>query len=1078
MPGDREPPAGSAPYAVPADDPLAAAHEAVAAWVDDAIQSGVGDLELRALPSGRRLLDADPTQACRTVLAAVAQMQHWNRVIATGTAASEHAWIRRWYANSVARVLIRRKLPFTGSELTTIVTAYARPDNDRAIEHPVGAVVRAVERHAAAGTIEEPLRAALRDYAAILRRTFDNDGRRHAVTVDRLCAEPAPAVDEQPVPAASRPSRPAPRPASAGSPAVFRELKIHLGMLPGPCPPSSPPGPLAVPVDDDSPLRREHALLDSWLATVPDSHPEHDDYLARLFASPEFLGLDPPTRGRAALAAAERARHARANDLGGWPHWAAAQATRLKLLSGPWSLDRAGLFDMLLVSVADAADRLPLPAPVREQLTADVLRSLAAEPATEGERYLLARYRQTRIAGLPLGTPPDDVVALTEAIGDGTSLFLVPGEVWSDAVNAQLTSLPAADQRDWVNLLQHVQTPTPARPRAKWLDAAKRLVATVGPARVHASLAGWLPLVDAGRSLAPIPTYPGDPRARLTFLDADNSACLTGLLRCLPLLPDREALSRHVTAIAVHAYEKHGGMGPRAVAVGNAAVHALAEMPSHDTIAQLARLRTRVRTGVARNEIEKAFQRVAAALNLPRDQIEEIGIPTAGLDEPGRGSHPVGDCRVELLVTATDVEVRWHDAAGRRLKAAPARLRRDHGEALGEVRRTAADLRAALAAQRQRLEGLFLGRRSWPLAEWRDRYLDHPLVGTIARRLLWCIDGEPATFHDGLPLDVHGATLAPGRHAEVSLWHPVDRSRDEVRDWRRRLEELRIRQPFKQAHREVYLLTDAERATRTYSNRFAAHVIRQHQFHALCGVRGWRNALRLMADGTAPPACRGVPAWGLEAEFWVTGCGDVPGVDTAGSGVYLRLSTDQVRFRRTAGTAAPNRPARDGPVPLEELPTLVFSEIMRDIDLFVGVGSIGNDPTWRDGGPGARYRSYWQAYAFGELSAGAATRKEVLERLVPRMRIASRCSFEERFLVVRGDRRTYRIHLGSGNILMEPNDQYLCIVADATAAPVPDDLFLPFDGDATLSLIISKALLLADDTRITDPTITRQIDRA
>ena len=28
----------------------------------------------------------------------------------------------------------------------------------------------------------------------------------------------------------------------------------------------------------------------------------------------------------------------------------------------------------------------------------------------------------------------------------------------------------------------------------------------------------------------------------------------------------------------------------------------------------------------------------------------------------------------------------------------------------------------------------------------------------------------------------------------------------------------------------------------------------------------------------------------------------------------------------------------------------MFSEIMRDVDLFVGVASIGNDPTWADRG--------------------------------------------------------------------------------------------------------------------------------
>ncbi|WSV98879.1 hypothetical protein OG509_23300 [Streptomyces sp. NBC_01006] len=35
--------------------------------------------------------------------------------------------------------------------------------------------------------------------------------------------------------------------------------------------------------------------------------------------------------------------------------------------------------------------------------------------------------------------------------------------------------------------------------------------------------------------------------------------------------------------------------------------------------------------------------------------------------------------------------------------------------------------------------------------------------------------------------------------------------------------------------------------------------------------------------------------------------------------------------------------------------------------------------------------------------------------------------------------------------------------------------YLPFEGDRTLALILSKAMMLADDTGITDPTITRQI---
>jgi hypothetical protein len=61
---------------------------------------------------------------------------------------------------------------------------------------------------------------------------------------------------------------------------------------------------------------------------------------------------------------------------------------------------------------------------------------------------------------------------------------------------------------------------------------------------------------------------------------------------------------------------------------------------------------------------------------------------------------------------------------------------------------------------------------------------------------------------------------------------------------------------------------------------------------------------------------------------------------------------------------------------------------------------------------------------------------------------------------------------------MDPGNQYLCIVADrSVGARPPGRLFLPFEGDTTLSIIISKALLLADDRRITDPIIVSQIQR-
>ena len=74
---------------------------------------------------------------------------------------------------------------------------------------------------------------------------------------------------------------------------------------------------------------------------------------------------------------------------------------------------------------------------------------------------------------------------------------------------------------------------------------------------------------------------------------------------------------------------------------------------------------------------------------------------------------------------------------------------------------------------------------------------------------------------------------------------------------------------------------------------------------------------------------------------------------------------------------------------------------------------------------------------------------------------------------MRGDLRTYRIHLGSANVLMEPNDEYLCIVRDRTKPG--ERVLLPFEDDNRLSEILSKAFLLAADKKISDRTITDQI---
>jgi hypothetical protein len=284
----------------------------------------------------------------------------------------------------------------------------------------------------------------------------------------------------------------------------------------------------------------------------------------------------------------------------------------------------------------------------------------------------------------------------------------------------------------------------------------------------------------------------------------------------------------------------------------------------------------------------------------------------------------------------------------------------------------------------------------------------------------------------------------------------------EVAAWRTHAMATGLRQPFKQAFREVYLLTPAEERTGTYSNRFAAHVLRYRQASALMRVRGWRaNYLGSWDGGHEGTATKEVGGGRWRASFYHEL------VEQDAQYQAQLCSTDQVRFERRDGTVWE-------PAPVRIVPAVVLSEVMRDVDLFVGVTSIAADPEWVDRGED-RFVEYWRSVAFGELTQSAELRRDALARLLPRTKIAGQVELEERYLRVRGSRRTYRIHLGSGNILMEPNDAYLCIVA---ARSRNSSLHLPFEDDAMLSTILSKAFLLAADEKITDTTILRQIESA
>ncbi|MFC8296454.1 DUF4132 domain-containing protein [Micromonospora orduensis] len=673
----------------------------------------------------------------------------------------------------------------------------------------------------------------------------------------------------------------------------------------------------------------------------------------------------------------------------------------------------------------------------------------AAEAAGRTHPAALATWRRTLVE-----YPSSDTT------DEADRMWPIPnvGEPWADRAIADIEAMPEDRRAAWQTLLTHCPVGADkAKPTAAWRRTARRLLDAVGGDEFTARLDDWLPLVGQARTL-PLrmttccPGHLTDASPRT--IDRYNVGLLWGLIWLRTMLPSSEEALRSLGQIAERAARKIPGHGPASPKLANVAVAALVDTDHPAALAQLARLASRLTYKSTLRIVEKGLTQHAETLGVSREDVEEMALPGFGLPLADK----LGDCSYELEVRGVDAVLVWRNADGKVVKAPPAQVRNDHGDELKELKATVTDVAATLIATRDRLEGLLRRDRAWTVEQWRERFLDHPLARTLARRLIWTVDGVACCWGGDALRTVDDAVIEPADNATVRLWHPVG-DPAAVRPWRHFLTRHAVTQPFKQAHREQYLLTDAERATGTYSNRFAAHIVQQHRLNALLSRRGWSYVQHRNDGASYDLPSLALPDWGLRAQLNVAGI-----EDRGDDAVFDTMGTDQLWFVRGERT----------PVPLEEVPAVVLSEVMRDVDLFVATAGVGADPNWYDGGPDGRYRGYWSQTSFGDLTPTARTRREVLAELIPRLAIADRCVVTDRFVEVRGDLHTYRIHCGSGNILIAPDDRYLCIIPASAKAKEPE-MFLPFEGDSRLAEIISKALLLAADKKIKDPVILRQL---
>jgi hypothetical protein len=673
------------------------------------------------------------------------------------------------------------------------------------------------------------------------------------------------------------------------------------------------------------------------------------------------------------------------------------------------------------------------------QLVAYAERLAAGSPLSEASLDALARLRARALDMRPAAAARKLLRRLDLLLGQGDRIKLDPRDVWGAAAIEDINQMSEWERAPWIDLLALGQATEGARPSKKWLSQAASALDRIGRGAFCHRATSWMERVGVS---APEPGAIGRGYSSGALPKDENACSLRAVVWAATLVPDA-GLARAVADLGLVCFTKVPDQGAYSEKLGNACVHTLGHMPCPEAIGELARLRLRVKYVGARRLIAAAYDAAAKRAGVTTEEIEEATVPTCGLGPQASLRQQVGRYSAEIrLIGSKRAELHFSDPAGRPLKGIPKELRTGGPGELRGLRRAVRDIDEHLAAQKRRLEQMMSSGRFVAAAQWKARYLEHPIVGPIARELIWELkDDTTAIPHEGLLVDMEDRPLDLGHVTAARVWHPLRSSAGVVASWQRWLLNHRTTQPFKQAHRETFEAADNRSSDGIAVQRFAGHFLREWVLAALCRQRGWRYELQIGNPGSCPRL--EFPDRGEHAELAVTGIGEW-------SDAFDTLVTSEVRFLKRDGSA----------VLLESVPPILLSEVLRDVDLLVSASSIGRDSQGasRYAGPA---RVYWEEFALGQLGQTARHRQRTIESLLQYLDFGDRCRIDGPFLTVQGKHQAYAIHLGSAHVITLPERQTLFLPPARTRKA--QVVWLPFEGDAVLAEILTNARLLAHD---------------
>jgi len=404
----------------------------------------------------------------------------------------------------------------------------------------------------------------------------------------------------------------------------------------------------------------------------------------------------------------------------------------------------------------------------------------------------------------------------------------------------------------------------------------------------------------------------------------------------------------------------------------------------------------------------------------------------AGLDgKTARIWWDVAGYRIRLSVAGGKVTL--HTYSGKqRLAGVPDAVRRD--PQYPEIRQSRADLARTYRYFRRRFEEAMVENVSYRGRDFAT-LLANPVVRSLISRLILLVDGDPFLWDPGDPLAECPPPAEIESAAEVRIAHPLDLShRGRLSQWQQHIIDSRTAQPFKQVFRECYLVGERERTADTCS-RLQGNPLTARRAFALLRSRGYSprrgDAVKDHSDS------------GLHAHIQWARDDEGAGRLLARSDTTERVTSGPVWFTR--GDA--------GPLPLSEVPPIVFSETLRDADLLVSRAASGE---------------------LGFTSRETLRLRATLVRYVARALGLTTIyvSDDSAHALIDGTRAMYRVHLGSGSVFLEESRRHLDMGA-VTSETLRD--LIAESVDSVTARILGLIGALTRDDQITDPHFLNQL---